>query len=186
MSESLTYGFDSSLTHFGYAVCRWREGVPNWLAVGVIETQPDAVARKKSKTSDNRRRVEGIARALRGLVSRHGAPNLIAVEALALPMGQTSKVTVSALGRVRGLVDALVVEHELEAREFQAQALKVALTGDRSASKDAVTGALIRTYPQLGVLLGGLKKANREHAADACAAIHAALTQSHAAPTEEQ
>lgn len=173
MSE-LVYGFDPSLTHFGYAVARVYAGTGvQWLAAGVIVTKPGDA---RTKTDDARARVEGIARALRGLLERHGRPNVIAVEALALPLGRTSLVTVSALGRTRGLVDALAVEHGLTAREFQPQALKAAVTGDRSADKALVEHALAREYRGLEQLLEGIAPRNREHAADAAAAIHAALT----------
>lgn len=173
MSE-LVYGFDSSLTHFGYAVAEQRGYYLHWLAAGVIATKPDADAR--TKTDDARARVEGIARELRGLIERHGRPNIIAVEALALPLGRTSLVTVSALGRCRGLIDALAVEHGLTAREFQPQALKALITGERNADKSLVERTLSVSYPGLEQLLGRIAAKNREHAADAAAAIHAALT----------
>lgn len=174
MSE-LVYGFDSSLAHFGYAVARVYCGTGvQWLAAGVITTKPDSDAR--TKTDDARARVEGIARELRGLVDRHGPPNIIAVEALALPLGKTSLVTVSALGRCRGLVDALAVEHRLTAREFQPQALKALITGERNAEKALVERTLSVSYPGLEQLLARIAPKNREHAADAAAAIHAALT----------
>lgn len=166
----LLFGFDASLTHFGYAVATTASEGLRWDEVGVIVTKPMS---ELSKTDDNRRRVEGLALQLRGLVERHGAPTGIAVEALALPLGKTSLVTVSALGRCRGLVDALAVWHGLTACEFQPQALKRIVTGNRSAPKADVERHLVKRYPQLELLFAGLKPANREHAADACAAIHA-------------
>ena len=181
MSDALWYGFDPSLAHFGYAVCRFREGVPFFVALGVIVTAPEKGA--KSKTDDNRRRVEGIARELRALVTRHGKPDVIAVEALALMHGRTTLTVISSLGRVRGLVDALAAEHGVSAREFQPQALKSAITGNRSAEKAEVERALARHYCDFDDLLSQVRPANREHAADAAAAIHAATT--NAARTEE-
>lgn len=181
---SVLYGFDSSLTHFGFAVAEHRGYHLKWLSVGVIVTEPDAAARKKSKTDDNRRRVEGIAWELRRLVERYGAPSVVAVEALALPLGKTSKVTVSALGRARGLVDMLAVSHGQSAREFAPQSLKRIVTGNPNAPKADVDAALCRAHPGLDELLAQVRPANREHAADACAAIHAA-TQVHAAPHQE-
>ena len=171
----LLYGFDSSLTHFGYAVARlYGDTGVQWLACGVIVTKPSADAR--TKTDDSRARVEGIARQLRTLVERHGRPSVIAVEALALPLGKTSLVTVSALGRCRGLIDALAVEHGLTAHEFQPQALKALVAGARDAEKALVERKLACTYPGLEQLLQQVKPANREHAADAAAAIHAVVT----------
>lgn len=182
MSE-LIYAFDSSLTHFGYGICRVEPGVkPHFVAVGVIVTKPGDAP---TKTEDTRTRVEGIARSLRMLVTAHGRPTKVAVEALALPLGRTSLVTVSALGRARGLVDALAVEHGLSAIEFQPQALKKAVTGRRDAEKVEVQNDLCRAHPELTLLFAQLKAANVEHAADACAAVHAVLSQSNSSTNLE-
>lgn len=182
MPGELVFGFDPSLTHFGYAVARHAgPGRVNWLATGVWISQPWSGS--PTKTDDTRRRCEGLAALAWKLVRDYDAPSIIAVEALALPLGRTSMVTVSALGRVRGIVDALCAAYQLRAREFQPQALKKAATGDRLAEKAAVQLALERTYPDLANLFSQIGKSNREHAADACAAIHAALT---AAPHQEE
>lgn len=172
---SLLYGFDSSLTHFGYAVARRTAEGLAFVSVGCFATRPDA--ERESKTADTRRRVEGLARELRGLVQRHGAPAVICVEALALPLGRTSLVTVSALGRARGLVDALIIEHGAVAAEFQPQALKAAVTGSRSATKLEVQQQLEAAHPELERLFAGLRASSVEHAADAAAAVHAFTTQ---------
>lgn len=171
----LVFGFDPSLSHFGYAVANVLTfgSRPIWLAVGVVVTKPVGAA---SKTEDNRIRFQGLARELRRVVRAHGHPDVIAVEAVALMHGRTTLTTISALGRARGLVDAMAAEFGVDAREFQPQTLKKALTGDRSAEKDDVERALVRRYPELEALFARLAPANREHAADACAAVHAALT----------
>ncbi len=170
----LFFGFDPSLSHFGYAVATVPEhgAEPRWLAVGVIVTKPLGC---ESKTEDNRFRFQGLARQLRALARTHGAPAVIAVEAVALMHGRTTLTTISALGRARGLIDALAAEHSLDAREYHPQALKKILTGERTAEKAAVEKSLVARYPELEALLAQLATANREHAADACAAVHAAL-----------
>jgi len=178
----LFFGFDPSLSHFGYAVARVDdEGGVWWRAVGVIVTKPLGA---DSKTEDNRARFQGLAAALLGLARHHGAPDVIAVEAVALMFGRTTLTTISALGRARGLVDVLAAMHSIDAVEFQPQTLKKILTGDRTAEKSAVERKLACTYPGLEQLLQQVKPANREHAADAAAAIHAALTTQH--PHQEQ
>lgn len=174
------YGLDTSLAHFGYAVATDFDGPLRFVACGVLTTKPDAKA--KSKTDDNRRRFEGLANALWSLVRRHGPARSICVEATAMPFGRTTSTTLAALGRARGLVDALAANLGLSAHEFQAQTLKKAVTGDRFADKAAVVAGVVRLYPELGPLLEQLNAANREHAADAAASIHAFH---HAATTEE-
>ncbi|HOG29514.1 MAG TPA: crossover junction endodeoxyribonuclease RuvC [Vicinamibacterales bacterium] len=171
----LFFGFDPSLSHFGYAVANVLTygAKPIWLAAGVIVTKPLGC---ESKTEDNRHRFQGLARQLRELVRRHGHPDVVAVEAVALMHGRTTLTTISALGRARGLVDALAAEYSVDAREFHPQALKKLIAGDRTAEKVAVEKSLVARYPELEALFAQLALANREHAADACAAVHAALT----------
>lgn len=173
------YGFDTSLAHFGYAVATDFDGPLRFIAVGVLTTKPDAKA--KSKTDDNRRRFEGLANALLSLLKRHGPPRDLCVEATAMPFGQTTSTVLSALGRARGLVDVIAATVGLSAHEYQAQTLKKAVTGDRFAEKHEVVRGVVALYPELGPLLDQLAPSNREHAADAAAAIHAF----HAAPTTE-
>jgi len=193
--SQLLYGFDTSLTHFGYAVAKLhRDGLASphsvenlsaprveWLAVGCITPRTLGPAQRKkrdlTKTADTQRRVEAIAVELRNLVARHGAPDVVAVESLVLGLKST-RATISALGRVRGLVDALCAEHGLAAQEFSPQALKKATTGDTGADKGAVQVGLGHAHPELDALLSRLDASSVEHAADACAAIHSFTTRS--------
>lgn len=161
----MIYGFDSSLTHFGYAVLA-PEG---WRAAGVFATTPDADA--PTRTGDLARRCEFLAQQLQQLVARHGPPSAICCEALVLPWGRTGLVTVSTLGRVRGLVDALAAQHLVRAQEVSPMQLKKLVAGHARAPKQAVQAALCRAYPTLASLLHQLAPASVEHAADAAGAI---------------
>lgn len=183
MSE-LLYGFDSSLSHFGYAVAEATYGgKPRFRVAGVLVTAPVKWKGLKkdapTKTADHQRRFEQLATDLRGVIARHGTPSLIAVEAVAIPFGKTSAVTVSALGRARGLVDGIAAEHGLSVREFYSQTLKRVVAGDKSADKAAVIAAVKGLYPELHELFAQLHPDNVEHAADAVASIHVALTREH-------
>jgi Holliday junction resolvasome RuvABC endonuclease subunit len=175
------YGFDTSLAHFGYAVATDFDGPLRFVAVGVLTTKPTPKDKRESKTDDNRRRFEGLANALFSLVARHGPARALCVEATAMPFGKTTSTTLAALGRARGLVDALAANLSLSAHEYQSQTLKKAVTGDRFADKSAVIAGVVRVYPELDALFAQLNAANREHAADAAACVHAF----HATPTEE-
>ncbi|PZR17513.1 MAG: hypothetical protein DI536_04155 [Archangium gephyra] len=177
MSDQILYGFDSSLTHFGYAVAvRRRTSLVSFqfVACGVWATKPDADA--ETRTADLGARLQGIAGLLFQLVEHHGRPALLACEALALPWGKTSMQTVSTLGRARGLVDALAGQHRQQVHEVQPAQLKRIVTGDQKASKQQVIAAMVARYPELAALFAQLKAANVEHAADAAAAIHAVTT----------
>lgn len=192
MSEFL-YGFDSSLSHFGYAVAErvpWQTSSISWgtrtlsfRAVGVLVTKPvnwkGPKSKAPTKTADHQRRFEQLATDLRSVVARHGKPSLIAVEAVAIPRGKTGLVTVSALGRARGLVDGIAAEHGVSVHEFFSMTLKRLVAGDKSAEKPAVIAAVVRLYPELAGLFAQLHPDNVEHAADAVAALHVALTKEH-------
>lgn len=202
MAEFL-YGFDSSLSHFGYCVAEsvpwtnvvtgvsWGRRTLRFIVAGVLITKPVKWTGPKSKaptkTADHQRRFEQLATDLRGVIARHGKPSLIAVEAVAIPRGKTGLVTVSALGRARGLVDGIAAEHAVSVREFFSMTLKRVVTGDKSAEKPAVIAAVTRLYPELEALFAQLHPDNVEHAADAVAALHVALTQEqhHAEANEE-
>lgn len=168
---SIAIGFDPSLTHFGFAVAHLGPEV-HFIEVGVWTTAP---AGDRTKTEGYARRCEGLARSLFGLVERFGRPALLACEGTAIPFGRTSMQTVAALGRVRGLVDGLAASQSLRVREFAPAHLKRVLTGDQKASKDAVRAVVEAAYPELCTLWPS-KQSDIEHAADAAAALHAALT----------
>lgn len=174
MSADLAMGFDPSLTHFGWAVAEVTPGALRFVDCGVFVTKPSDD--DDTKTQGYARRCEALARQLFGLVEQWGRPGLLACEAVALPFGRTSMQTVSALGRVRGLVDALAASQALTVVEFQPAHLKRLVTGDKSASKEAVARAVVTAHPELAHHFAQLRGAHVEHAADAAAALHAALT----------
>mgnify|MGYP000544126181 CR=1 FL=1 len=171
--SDIAFGFDPSLTHFGFAVADVDDGC-RFLDVGVWVTKPDSD--DGSKTSGYARRCEFLAAKLFGLERTWGRPALLACEAVALPFGRTSMQTISAMGRVRGLVDALAASQSLTVVEFQPARLKAFVTGDCQASKDTVIAAMRHAHPELSPLFAELKFADIEHAADAAAVLHAALT----------
>lgn len=167
------FGFDPSLTHFGWAVAVGETSGVRFLDVGVWTTKP--VADDDTKTEGYARRCEFLASKLFGLIAEYGRPASLACEAVALPWGKTSMQTVSALGRVRGLVDALAASQSLTVTEFQPAHLKRLITGNTKADKHDVTWAVSQLHPELPALWSPLKPTDIEHAADAAAALHAAL-----------
>jgi Holliday junction resolvasome RuvABC endonuclease subunit len=177
MSADYAIGFDPSLTHFGYAIAHYdAPGVPvHFIETGVWTTAP---TRSEAKTAGYARRCEGLARSLFDLVARFGRPALVACEGTAIPFGRTSMQTVAALGRVRGLVDAFAAAQALTVVEFQPAHLKRLLTGDQKASKATIRAVVETAYPELERLWPA-RQSDIEHAADAAAALHAALTTQH-------
>lgn len=176
--KGLFFGFDSSLTHFGYAVAQQDDFGLTYVACGVWATKPNHDA--ETRTEDLSARCIGLFQQLDALRERYGSLDSVThrvfCESLALPFGRCSMQVISTLGRVRGLVDAFAAPFG-SVSEVQPVQLKRLVTGDPKASKADVIAAMRRLYPSLDVLLSQVKPANVEHAADAAASIHAVLKQ---------
>lgn len=168
-------GCDPGLASFGLALYSttgaWEgdrdDGV--WLDVKVITTKATGSQRKADSTAA---RCALIARQLAWWCDEY-RPDAICCEAIALPHGRIQTSVVSALGRVRGIVDAVAAERQLPVLESGPQALKRAVTGDPSAPKDELRAVLELRWPGLQ-RLWPTQKTLHEHAADACAAVLAA------------
>lgn len=163
-------GFDSGVANFGYAVARYEPMAADrplrFLEVGVWRTEKDA---SLSRTVDTAHRCCYLAAQLLDLATRH-ALERVAIEAVAFPVGRVQHSVISGLGRARGLVDCFAVVSGLCVEEFQTQALKQAVAGKRTASKQEVIGALEAAYPEL-TSLWPTPRGIVEHAADAAGAI---------------
>lgn len=163
-------GLDTGLAGFGYAVADYgADFTLSFLAAGAWETKPGVASKRGDDTTARWMRLYRQARAL----AEEWRPGLVVVEAIALPWGRTSMVTVSALGRARAIADAIAVEREVILLERTAQALKREATGNRTATKEEVQRALVDRYPTLRDRFATVPEKLREHAADAAAAIHA-------------
>jgi Holliday junction resolvasome RuvABC endonuclease subunit len=160
-------GMDPSLASFGLADVGYAGHGILVDDVRVIVTKPD---RRRSKTEDTSRRARLIAAQLEEyLRGREERPTALCVEAVALVYGKTTLTTVSALGRIRGVVDAIAALWRLPLIEHTPQTLKLEVTGRQDAEKAEMVSTLESRFPYLKPLWppGEL----REHAADAIAAV---------------
>jgi Holliday junction resolvasome RuvABC endonuclease subunit len=165
-------GLDPGLASFGVAVVRLEPVRAVVEAVRVIRTQPSAKKRRLRKSDDTADRCRQIFRELAPLVT--GDVVALCCEATALPFGRVQTSVVSALGRVRGLVDALAEMHGLPVLEEGPMVLKRLTTGSKSASKEEVRERLQVMFPEL-VTMWPPQQTLREHAGDAVAAVIAGL-----------
>lgn len=169
---SIILGCDSGLGAFGWAVAALDvDGTLRFEDAGAFTTTAGGAARKGDDAS---LRVQQLYRHLLAL-SRDWRPNIICVEGLAVPFGRTSTKTVQQLARARAIVDCLAVNRGAKLLERSPQAVKKALTGRLTASKEAMIIGIGREYPALADTLAGLPESQVEHAADAAAVIHACL-----------
>lgn len=170
-------GLDPGLASFGLAVAELPNlgtGKPLFFHVGVLRTEPSKELKRLRKMDDTAERCTYLAEQLNDLVQAH-KPVALCVEAIALPWRPGSGIqtsVISALGRVRGLIDMLAVVHQLPVLEESPQRVKKAATGSIGATKEHVRLALELEYPELAKLWPH-QKTLQEHAADACGAIHA-------------
>lgn len=170
-------GLDPGLASFGAAVAELPNlgsGKPRFIDLKVWRTGPSKELKKLRKMDDTAERCTHLAELLNDLVQQY-KPIALCVEAIALPYrpgrGMQTSV-ISALGRVRGLIDMLAVVHQLPVLEESPQRVKKAATGSIGSTKLLVQEALEREYPELRPLWPP-QKTLLEHAADAAGAIHA-------------
>lgn len=170
-------GLDPGLANFGWSIAELPNlgsGKPRFINAGAWRTEPSKELKRLRKMDDTAERCTHLAELLRDLVEAH-RPIALCVEAIALPYrpGRGMQISViSALGRVRGLIDMLAAERQLAVLEESPQRVKKLIAGTIGATKATVQEALEREYPELRSIWP-TQLTLLEHAADACAAIHA-------------
>ncbi len=145
-------GLDPSLAAFGWAVF---SRTPPTAYTGPGSEVLEAGVWRTSKsddtpiTADMALRVRQLGEQLDDLVMRV-APAAIFVEGLAFPPGKIRWSTISALGRIRGILDGIVICRGIELLELTPQKVKRILTGKPGGDeggKDAVARRVLQLYP---------------------------------------
>lgn len=188
-------GFDPSLSHFG-AVILGLEPL-EVLRVSVFVTTPTAKKKRPRECDDQSRRARELAEELKNFIETANTDfHIIAasIEAGALPRigGKAlfTPTTASALGRARGLLDALLVD--IPSMDFTPMEVRKEILGEssaprsksvvmtkeqekilkkqkqkaREAKKEATRLAMEKMFPEV-VIQWPKVAANVEHAADA-------------------
>src|SRR5712692_2675830 len=132
-------GVDPGLAACGLAIVELDGADARVHSVQVVRTAPSAKKRRLRSSDDLGDRVRCIAEALIRCFIAHPGIIAICVESKAIPFRggrmMVKPSVVSALGRVRGLLDAFAVERGLPIIEETAQTLKLLTAGRRDASK---------------------------------------------------
>lgn len=157
---------DPGFAELGYAVVRHAEGADKLMQLGVVTTKP---GQRALKTEDSFRRLRETGTRLLNLVE-FWEIDALAFESLSIPQ-QTSKQAAIKIGHPYGLLAMLAVSQDLPCAMVSPQAVKKALCGDISASKDAVRDAVTRTYsgPAMKHFCEEYAEGRRNHAYDALA-----------------
>lgn len=168
-------GIDCGLAALGLADVRLDVGRPRVHRIRLIRTAPDHGA--KRKLDDLNGRMRSIATQVYDFLEGD-AVLALCIEAKSIPFRDgrmfIRPTNLSALGRVRGLFDAIACHRSIPIIEETAQTLKRLTAGKQTATKDDVIAAVYRRFPELEDLWPK-NRSDHEHVADAVAACVAGL-----------
>lgn len=183
----LVLGCDPALANFGWALVRLLPRGEEVVAMGVIRTEASDKKVNVLVADDTFRRARQVGTALQHVTERHGAVRAVCYEGLSLPRNASAA---AKIGFAFGVLAGAAVQGTWPACGVSPQALKKAVTGSGSATKNAVAEALGRYFglcawapngrtpkmlctgpdPLVGVPIG-----YHEHAWDALGAVVACL-----------
>lgn len=150
---------DPALTDFGWALFVDDGSQVLVSKLGIWHTEKaEELRRKKGQTQkpgvvkDTAKRVATIAAQISDVVQRE-TPVAIFVESLAMPFGRTGMLTVSTLGRIRGVIEGVALVLGVPVIEFNSSTVKAALTGRRDAEKADVGKRVEQLYPEIRIQL---------------------------------
>ena len=124
-------GIDPGTNVMGYGIIRAVGGKAEMVAMGVIDMQ---------KMSDPYLRLGHIHERVDGLIESY-LPDEIAIEA---PFFGKNVQSMLKLGRAQGVAIAAAIRRDVPVHEYAPMKIKMALTGNGSASKEQVAGMLQR------------------------------------------
>lgn len=163
-------GVDPGLASMGVAVARVTADALEPVNVMVARTQKAAKKQRVRAADDNLERLMRIAAVLRDLVDVY-EPVAICAESMSFPRNASNAgKTALCWGALGGLVEA----KGLPLVQVTPQEIKLALTGERSASKGEVQAAVEERMGLAAIDAAGMAEipqAQREHPYDALAAI---------------
>jgi crossover junction endodeoxyribonuclease RuvC len=166
-------GADRGFSAFGYALFELFKTTEVLVEAGVIETKK---ANKKANvlaSSDNHRRTQELWEALEDIFGRYESIYAAAAESTSLPRNAGASYKI---GRADSVYAVNLISRAIPLAEASPQAVKKALCGKASVSKQEVQRALERMYPgQFDEFKAEYAKGKWEHGFDAAAAVVACL-----------
>lgn len=130
-TERIILGIDPGTNVMGYGVLRTVGNKAEMLAMGVIEL---------TKLGDVYLRLGRIFERVTGIIDSFH-PDEMAIEA---PFFGKNVQSMLKLGRAQGVAIAAAIERQVPIHEYEPKKIKVAITGNGSASKEQVAGMLQR------------------------------------------
>ena len=163
-------GIDTGFASFGWAAVELGADLV-LVDAGVIRTKKASKKSNLLATEDNFDRGRLIAHALEAVIAEHD-PVAVCVESMSWPRNAS---VVAKMGLAWGILIGACDRHGLAVVQCSPQRIKRALTGQSSATKDAVLAALIARpgFAHLPQVLGdhGIPRGQWEHAVDSAAVV---------------
>lgn len=129
--EKIILGIDPGTNIMGYGVLRVSDGKAHMVTMGIIDLR---------KFSDGYLKLGHIFERVTGIIDAY-LPDELAIEA---PFFGKNVQSMLKLGRAQGVAIAAAIHHGVPIHEYAPMKIKMALTGNGSASKEQVAGMLQR------------------------------------------
>jgi crossover junction endodeoxyribonuclease RuvC len=131
MSEHIILGIDPGTNIMGYGLLKVIDGKAEMMTMGVIDLR---------KAGDGYLKLGHIFDRVTGIIDEW-LPDEMAIEA---PFFGKNVQSMLKLGRAQGVAIAAAIHHGVPIHEYAPMKIKMALTGNGSASKEQVAGMLKR------------------------------------------
>lgn len=131
MKEKIIMGIDPGTNIMGYGVLQVTDNKPRMLALGVIDLR---------KYGDHYLKLGRIFERINGIISEY-LPDEMAIEA---PFFGKNVQSMLKLGRAQGVAMAAAIHRQIPITEYAPLKIKMAITGNGSASKEQVADMLRR------------------------------------------
>lgn len=130
-AEKIILGIDPGTNVMGYGVVKAKGNKAEMVAMGVIDMR---------KIADPYLRLGKIFERVTGIIDSY-LPDEMAIEA---PFFGKNVQSMLKLGRAQGVAIAAAIHHSVPIHEYAPLKIKMAITGNGSASKEQVAGMLMR------------------------------------------
>ena len=175
---AILLGIDGGFANTGYCLAEYWSGGPLLpIQAGVLRTKK-AAARMRASV-DNVRRAQQLAKQLTRLVFAEGedglaktATHCICSESMSFPPHAS---TAAKLAMAWGVVSTVAYVGAIPIVQESPQNIKLAVAGNRKASKAMMQSVLLEHYEGLEGLLSDIPRSQWEHPLDALGAIVACL-----------
>lgn len=131
MKEEIILGIDPGTNIMGYGLIKVTNGKAQMMTMGIIDLR---------KFADGYLKLGHIFERVTGIIDAY-LPDEMAIEA---PFFGKNVQSMLKLGRAQGVAIAAAIHHSVPIHEYAPMKIKMALTGNGSASKEQVAGMLQR------------------------------------------